>query len=765
VENVKPLAEYRRKRNPKVTPEPFSLRSRGRKKNLIFVVQEHHASHLHYDFRLEWDGVLKSWAVPKGPSLDPREKRLAVQVEDHPIEYAKFEGTIPAGEYGAGEVYRWDSGQWLPNEEPRSGLQKGHLEFTLKGKKLNGKFVLVRTRAAGKKANWLLIKRRDEYATEETKSYETAFEFIPPQLAQLSDKPPTGEDWVHEVKFDGYRTQAHILSGKVRLLTRSGLNWSERYQALATALKKVKSDSAILDGEIVYLDETGRSHFQKLQNAMKAGRADKLVYYVFDLLRLDGKDLTSMPLIARKDRLERVIKSLKQPRVRYSDHFRGVGPELFKECCAQGLEGIVSKRVDTPYVSGRHPDWLKIKCLKRQEFVIGGYTDPQGSRSGLGSLLLGVFEEGKLRYVGRCGTGFSIKMLGELFAKLRKLGVKKSPFDVKSPHGKGVHWVRPALVCEAAFSQWTDEGILRAPAFYGLRSDKPPIEITVEKPVRLPTITHPDKIIYAREKITKQQVVDYYEVVSQWLLPHIKDRPLALVRCPQGSTKPCFFSKHFAEKLPESLIAVPEKGSQPFIAIDSLEGLITLIQRGTLEIHPWGCHRQTLEFPDQVVMDLDPAPGVNFKLVKEAALEIRAMLKQLKIESFLKTTGGKGLHVQFPCEPLYSWEQIKEFARVLVLEMVARQPERYTANLKKTARTGKIFIDYLRNGRGSTAIAPYALRARELSSVAMPIAWSDLTQLKSADSFTLKRAIDHLTKRRQDPWKNYFQTRQKISIL
>lgn len=762
---MKPLAEYKRKRNFKRTTEPDAERGRASKKDLIFVVQEHHASHLHYDFRLEWDGVLKSWAVPKGPSLDPGQKRLAVQVEDHPLQYAKFQGTIPKGEYGAGEVYRWDYGTWSPGEDVNKGLRKGHLDFSLKGKKLNGKFVLVRTRSKSAKPNWLLIKRTDAHAHVE--AYAQFPDFFPPQLAQLTNRPPEGDDWIHEIKFDGYRTQSQIKAGKVRMLTRGGKNWTEKYAPLASVLKKLKAKSAVLDGEIVYLDEKGRSDFQKLQSALKEDRAKHLVYYVFDLLYLDGKDLTSLPLIARKERLGKLIKSLGSDQVRMSDHFRGVGPRLFKECCSRGLEGIVSKRVDTPYASGRHSDWMKIKCLQRQEFVIGGFTDPQGARSGFGSLLLGVYENGKLRYSGRCGTGFNAKLLGTIFAKLKKLEIEKSPFELKSPRGRGLHWVKPQLVCEAAFAEWTDEGVLRAPVFQGLRSDKPPEEISIEKSVNLPKISHPDKIVFAKEKITKQQVVDYYQAVSQWLLPHIADRPLALVRCPQGSTKPSFYSKHFADKLPESIIPVPQadKSDLPFVAVDSLEGLMTLVQRGTVEIHPWGCHRQSIEFPDQVVMDFDPGPRVSFEQVKDGALELREMLRKIGIESFVKTTGGKGLHVQFPCEPLYSWDQIKEFARTLALEFVSRHPDLYTANMSKRVRTKKIFLDYLRNGRGSTAIAPYALRARALSAVAMPLEWSQLKGLKSANEFTLKKALLYLGRRRKDPWDGYLDLKQKISIL
>jgi bifunctional non-homologous end joining protein LigD len=781
--------EYQKKRNFKVTSEPKFEVVQKKKKNLLFVVQEHHASHLHYDFRLEWEGVLKSWAVPKGPSLDPNQKRLAIQVEDHPYNYWKFTGTIPAGEYGAGEVYRWDAGTWIPKGDVNASLKNGHLDFELKGGKLRGNFVLVRTGRDAAKPQWLLIKRHDEWAAgnsgataesvapaKKTKAKPTRKkreqqedeeesappEFISPQLALLVDKPPSGDDWVHEIKFDGYRTQAHILGGKVRLFTRSGKDWTDKYPGIAKALAKVKDD-AVIDGEVVYLDEQGRSDFQKLQGALKAGRPNELVFYVFDLLYQDGKEMTSLPLIARKDRLEKIIKKLKSPLVRLSEHFRVPGRDLLDASCRHGLEGIVSKRVDTPYVPGRHDDWLKSKCLQRQEFVVGGFTEPRGARSGFGALLLGVYEGQKLRYSGRVGTGFDAKLLGDIHAKLKKLETKTSPFELHSPKGKDIHWIKPKLVAEAAFAEWTSDHILRAPVFHGLRADKAPQEIVHEVPEHLnpkqqnakpePALTHPDKIIYPKEKLTKRDVANYFQASDKWILPHIKDRPLALVKCPQGAAAKCFFSKH--EGNPD----------QAFVMIGSPEQLMHAIQMGTIEIHPWGCHRDTIDNPDQIVMDLDPAGDVGFGAVKDAALELKEMLEKLGLRSFLKVTGGKGLHVQFPFEPLYSWDQVKEFAKTIALEMVSRKPKLYTANMSKKVRGGKIFVDYLRNGRGATAIAPYCLRARAESAVAMPLDWKDLKALKSANLFTMKKALEHLSKRRRDPWKDYFSLKQKIEIL
>ncbi len=799
---MRPLAEYTRKRNFKITSEPGAKVKKSSVKNLIFVVQEHHASHLHYDFRLEWEGVLKSWAVPKGPSMDPSQRRLAVEVEDHPIEYAKFTGTIPKGEYGAGKVYRWDIGTWEPINDPDEGMKKGRLEFRLKGKKLKGEFLLVRTRAGGSKPNWLLFKRHDRNAIATTKSSSEDEEngsprfadYVAPQLAQLVDKPPAGDDWIHEIKFDGYRIQAHLKNKKISLVSRRGLDWTEKYPSIQKALKKLKAKSAILDGEVVWQDDRGHSSFQMLQNAMKAHKTDALIYWVFDLLELDGEDYRDLPLISRKERLQKLIQKMGHPQIQFSDHYRGMGEELIKATCGMELEGVISKRVDALYSSGRSDLWVKSKCIKRQEFVIGGFTDGTGGRVGFGSLLLGVYENERLRFVGRVGTGFDQKLLREIHAKLKKIEVDESPFEIMSPRGGGNHWVKPKLVAEVTFAQWTKDKQLRVPVFVALRSDKAPKLIGIEKPKKVKGdkvkstatrssarrknaatskyddvddfhISHADRVIFEREGLTKKDVADYYRVVSSRILPHISDRPLSLVRCPESSTKPCFFSKHFTKNLPEHIVAIPEKGNQPWVTVNSAQGLLTLVQWGALEIHPWNAHRQTIETPDQIVMDFDPDPDVEFELVKEAALDLKKILDQLGLRSFLKTTGGKGLHVQFPFEPLYDWSTVKAFAKTLVQEMVSRDPDLFTGNLSKKARRGKIFIDYLRNGRGATAVAPYSLRAREKSAVAMPISWKELGPLKASNQFTLEKALAYLKGRRSDPWKDYFNTRQKIAML
>lgn len=798
---MKPLAEYTRKRNFKLTKEPgakLPKRSKSKDHPLLFVVQEHHASHLHYDFRLEWKGVLKSWAVPKGPSLDPDVKRLAVETEDHPYDYAKFEGVIPAGQYGGGEVYRWDKGTWKPIGDVDKGLAKGHLRFELKGKRLKGAFHLVRSRRGGGKPQWLLFKSHDKFAkpgdrlemvreygsTKENpdrrkklkKSARAAFpDFIPPQLALLVDHPPMGEHWVHEIKYDGYRIQTQIKNGRVKMLTRKGLDWTTKYKALAKELAKLDVESAVLDGEIVWQDENGRSDFQLLQNAMKSEKTNALIYWVFDLMYLNGEDLTGLPLLARKEKLKDILNERSQ--VKFSDHFIGIGTKMLEASCKMNLEGVVSKRADATYVSGRHDYWVKSKCVKRQEFVIGGYTDPEGSRKSFGALLLGFYEKGKFKFAGKCGTGFNQQSLKDIGQKLRKLETKTSPFELNEPKGRTLHYVKPELVAEIAYAEMTRDGHLRVPVFQGLRLDKPAKNIGLDTPKKVKgdrvlkqtthevNVSHPDRVIYKKENITKQQVANYYNAIAKWILPHIAGRPLSLVRCTNTSTDQCFFSKHFPHKLPEHIIEIPEKGHEPWITVNEREGLNQLIQWGTLEIHPWNTHSDHLDEPDQIVMDFDPGPGVDFKTVKQGAFELREILEQLGIKSFVKTTGGKGLHIQFPFQPFYEWAQVKEFSKALVQEMVSRHPGLYTANMSKKLRKGKIFLDYLRNGKGSTAIAPYALRARDTSSVAMPITWNELKKLKAANVFTMKKALEHIKRRKSDPWKDYFKTKQKVKLL
>jgi bifunctional non-homologous end joining protein LigD len=836
------LHEYAKKRDFKITAEPGPQVKKGKARQLSFVVQEHHASHLHYDFRLEWNGVLKSWAVPKGPSLDPGQKRLAVEVEDHPVKYGSFEGVIPAHEYGAGQVYIYDRGTWEPGEDVAKGLKKGHLDFTLKGKKLKGNWVLVRTHGYGKsnsKSNWLLIKRSDEFADAERgnvvpvgqasetsakpphsplkpkplakkkagakvsklpSARERPLSFVTPQLCLLVNSPPEGDEWIHEMKFDGYRLQTILQKGKISLLTRSGQDWTEKFESIEVALKKINVSSAIFDGELCVLDKRGHSDFQKLQEEIKAKKSVQFVYYIFDLLHLNGKDLRNLPLTQRKELLKSVLQKHNSDLILFSDDLEGEGDAFLKSACELDLEGIVSKRKDSIYSSGRGDSWVKSKCTKRQEFVIGGYTSGQGERNGFGALLLGVYENKKLKYVGRCGTGFDQKLLSEISGKLKKIEISRSPFDLKSPHGSALHFVKPKLVAEIKFSNWTKDEVLRVPVFQGLRLDKAPEEIKMERagPVKTKaakpsplakvktnkntrtkieplTVTHPDKILFRAEKITKGDVAEYYQKISKHILPHLENRPLSLMRCPDGAEGECFYQKHLPENFgntaagqnsPFHEIPIEEsKGLKNYTSVDSEAGLVALVQMGAFEIHEWNCRSPKIENPDQFVMDFDPNPDVSFARVKEAALTVKKMLEKLGLKSFLKVTGGKGLHVHVPIAPVYTWEQIKEFSQSIAKQMTDDEPERYTATLSKKARTGKIFVDYLRNGRGATAVAPYSLRAKKTSSVAMPIEWKDLAKLKSPDQFTLPKALAHLKSRKSDPWKDILKTNQKIKIL
>lgn len=823
---MKQLQEYNQKRNFKKTPEPRAEVRKAKSPKSLFVVQEHHASHLHYDFRLELNGVLKSWAVPKGPSLDPSIKRLAVQVEDHPLPYANFEGSIPAGEYGGGDVYIWDRGTWETEGDAEEGLRKGRLEFTLKGKKLKGKWLLIRTKRSSSKPQWILIKRSDAYAQEgdrdiamvhdhlnpeiketpetrknpqtkktiqtkkiretQTKKVESRKSknpstkgetpgFIDPQLALLVETPPEGSEWIHETKYDGYRTQAHVRSGNVHLLTRSAQNWTEKYPSVTRALEKLKVESAVFDGEIVWIDENGRSDFQKLQNALKEKESTSILYYVFDLLELNGEDLRALPLMERKKKLEKLLSPLKGTAVLYSEHLEGNAEQFLGSSCDLSLEGIVSKRKDSVYLSGRNDHWVKAKCQQRQEFVIAGFTEGEGSRLGFGALLLGVYENEKLHYVGRVGTGFSSESLISLKERLCKLEQKRSPFDLKPPRGSGVHWVRPELVAEVTFANWTSDGLLRVPVFQGLREDKPALEIRREKAVHAPkntklsrTLTHPEKLMYSKEGITKIQIARFYEEISEWMLPHLSGRPLSLIRCPRGTSESCFFQKHATGKMASQIrqIRIKEKtGTRQYLFIDSLDGLWALVQQGTVELHGWNSREKDVLHPDQLVLDLDPGPHVPWKRTVTAAFAIKEILENKGLRSFVKVTGGKGIHIHVPIEPLYPWDQIKNFSESLARHMEQAEPNLYTTSSVKAARKDKIYIDYLRNAQSATAVIPYSLRARKQSSVALPLEWSELEQIPGADFFTLEKSLLKVKNRKQDPWKSFSTSARKIKDL
>jgi bifunctional non-homologous end joining protein LigD len=814
------LETYRRKRHFNRTSEPRG-RKRRSPKFLSFTIQRHHATRLHYDFRLELDGVLKSWAVPKGPCFDPEVRRLAVQVEDHPVEYGAFEGSIPAGEYGAGTVVLWDRGSWTPLGDPREGLEKGHLRFSLDGHKLKGRWDLVRLRRGGgeAKTNWLLIKARDEEARPSAKyditqarpesvssvsarkakriwhsdrSREKAGprpkrtkrpvsarlraprnlpgakkgplpDAVEPELCTLVERPPDGDDWLHEMKLDGYRIIATVAHGKVTLRTRRGNDWTEQFSPIAAALSDLPLREAILDGEVTVLDASGVSRFQALQNVLSRAGRGQLVYYAFDLLHVDGWDVRGVALEERKRLLAAVLEGA-PPCLRYADHVEGRGPDFFAKACENGLEGVVSKRRDSVYVGARTRQWLKSKCLQRQEFVVVGFTAPGGTRRHFGALLLGVREGAKLRFVGRVGTGFDDKTLASMMKRLAHLERRDAPVE-NPPTGaqaRGVRWVEPSLVAEIGFSEWTDEGILRQPRYLGLREDKPAGEVRREEP--LPKLTNPDRVLYAAQGVTKADLARYYEQVGETALKYLARRPLSLVRCPRGQGAHCFFQKHMGEERPPALrsVDVVEKGvPQPYVYVDDLAGLLSLVQLGVLEIHPWGSTVGSLEQPDVMTFDLDPAPDVRWDRMIAAAQTLRARLTDLGLVSFLKTTGGKGLHVVVPIKPEAVWERVKDFSKQVVELLARAEPALYTTNMAKAKRPGKIFLDYLRNGRGATAVGAYSSRAKPGATVAAPLAWDELTPKLRPDRFTV-RDVPARLRASGDPWRGYFEVDQSV---
>jgi len=832
------LTTYRQKRRFDKTPEPRGGKAKPAKakRDLAFVIQKHDATRLHYDLRLELDGVMKSWAVPKGPSLDPSVKRLAVHVEDHPIEYNTFEGVIPQGEYGGGPVLLWDRGRWIPEEDPREGYREGRLKFSLEGEKLHGSWALVRTKAfQGKKEQWLLIKHKDDAAKrgaaaeivekrpESVVSKRSIEEIGPsrrrppskdpkslpgaraarlpaellPELATLVDEAPEGPDWFHEIKYDGYRLLARIANGKARLYTRRGNDWTSKFGSLAAEIAKLPVREAWIDGEVVAAGPHGVTSFGALQEALgSAGGTDGLVYYAFDLPYLDGHDLTQVPLVQRKAALSKAIGK-GRGRVRYSDHVEGRGEAFFDRACGQGLEGIVSKRAASVYRPGqRGRDWLKVKCVQTRELVVVGYTDPKGSRTGLGALVLAEAAGlGQMRHVGRVGTGFDEKTLADLTKRLSKLETAKPPVSPapKGAAARGVHWVKPKLVAEVAFTEKTRDGILRHPIFRGLREDKTPretageakgteleaVEASVAKTAKKASkggtteiegvrLTNPDKVLYPGTTITKRVLAEYYVQVQERLMPYLEDRPLTLVRCPEGFDKFCFFQKHMTGDVPEGLtpIALDEgpagkkKEAQYFYA-RSIRGVLELVQLGALELHVWGSRAAKVEYPDLMIFDVDPDVGLAWDRVIEACATMRSRLDELGLKSWLKTTGGKGLHVCVPLAKRQDWDEVKAFSKALAEDMVAREPGKYTANPLKVKRKGRIFLDYLRNGRGATAVAAWSSRARRGAPVSMPLAWKELDASLQPGDWTVESSPSRL--RGKDPWADFYACRQSIT--
>ena len=827
------LEQYRKKRDFKQTSEPSGKLSGSEKSKQkpkhgggVFVIHKHDARRLHYDLRLEHDGVLWSWAVTRGPSLDPADKRLAVHVEDHPLEYGSFEGNIPKGSYGAGSVIMWDQGIWTPEVDAAVGMKKGHLSFELAGEKLKGNWHLVRLKARDKEKrdNWLLIKAEDEYAKSGEDILETAPEsvksgltikevstgkepkpvakflqsktkkkmnalpsFITPALATLKTAPPSGDEWLHEVKFDGYRIQAHITSGKVKLLTRSGLDWTTRFgPAIPQELVSLDCEQAIIDGELVVLSPKGVASFSLLQADLSDGRSDRMVFYAFDLLHLDNSSWRGEPFDKRKLRLEDLLRG--QPpdaAVRFSEHFTQTGEVMLAHACRMGLEGVISKRIDSPYHSGRSLDWIKSKCIQRQEFIVIGYLTSAATGRGLRSLIIAYHENGKLRYGGRVGTGFSVKSGDDIKRKLDKLKLKLPTIRGLEMIEKNGIWVRPELVAEIEFRDWTADGILRQASLKGLREDKPAEEINKEEPVdakrsrvaakprlKVDSLTLPqtkvqlskaDKLLWPKAKISKQMLLDYYASVWPRMKPFIINRPLSLLRAPDGVGGQLFFQKHASAGMHGSIGTLRDpEDNQEHLFIHDFDGLAALVQLGVVEIHIWGASIYAIEKPDQIVFDLDPDEGLVCEAVRAAALELKKHLNDLKLPALLKTSGGKGFHIVVPLKPNAKWEEVKTFAHDFANAMVQSAPERYTATLAKKARKGRIFIDYLRNGRGSTTVAPYSTRANDEAAISMPIDWSKLQAGINPKAFTLTNDTTQEILSQPDPWKDFFKTAKPL---
>ncbi len=919
------LEIYRKKRKFGVTAEPRGHKGCGSGNR--YVIQKHDATRLHYDLRLELDGVMKSWAVTRGPSLDPGERRLAVHVEDHPIEYNSFEGTIPEGEYGGGTVMIWDRGRWIPDGDPHKGYAKGHLDFVLDGEKLHGRWHLVRMRprAGERRENWLLIKGNDDEArssrakdildeeplsvasgrsmdeiaagkgkkrvwhsnradsaaaaarpqtqrefkvqlkaeaekrikssvrsakskakaavpTKSTKksaaikpaakrqsrvkmprtksaaakaaikkstaksavkgSRPALPDFIPPSLATLHDAAPSGTAWLHEIKLDGYRIEARLDRGKVRLLTRKQLDWTHRFERVAKAVAALPVQAALLDGELVVEDDRGTSSFSLLQTDLKDDRGDRFVYWVFDLLYVDGRDLTAEPLLARKAALKRLLKgNSRTGPLRYAEHFDEEGGVIFKHACEMNLEGIVSKLRDAPYRPGRSENFVKTKCHNAQEFVVAGFSPSAAMPKAVGALTVAFHENGKLRYAGRVGTGYTHAAARDLWKRLDALRIDRPALTLpKDERRKNVIWVKPEVVVETEFRGVTHDGLLRQASYKGLREDKPAREVVREraeteakntsaaarrpeamvKKAKVSTskaskpqaargkggaeishvhLTHPDRVYWVDVGVTKEDLAEYYVGVWDHMAPHVVDRPLAIVRCPGGTTGECFFQKHIASNVKESALRhVVDAKEHDVIAVEKLDDLIELVQSGALEIHTRGSRLGALEVCDRIVFDLDPGEGVSWKQMIAAAQETRDRLAALKLKSFAKLSGGKGIHVVVPVDGA-DWETTKTFTAHIAAAMAADGPELYLAKMTKALRKGKIFIDYFRNSREATSVAPYSTRARAGAPVSVPVSWEALPRTTGGNQFTVLNLKKHL---KQDAWADIGKVSQKL---
>jgi len=852
-----PLATYNRKRDFSRTAEPKGVRAE--KGGHLFIVQKHDATRLHWDFRLEMDGVLKSWAVTRGPSLNPDDKRLAVRTEDHPMSYAEFEGTIPKGEYGGGTVMLWDKGRWeaVGGKDPAKTIKQGHVHVILHGERMKGEWLLVRMkpRPGEKRENWLLRKIEDRHAGASGGLVDTALTsvasgrtmaeiaasddsvwhsdrakakadpnaanspgrkparrratkartaampaFRDVQLATLVDHVPVGSGWLHEVKYDGYRALIAIGDKEARAYTRHGLDWSDRFASICKAMAALDIGSALVDGEVVAFDPDGKPSFSALQAALKDG--GELHYFAFDLLEQDGEDLTRLPNVERKERLAALLEGgagASSPRnpggvrhsatgrgdpasiIHYADHLTTSGEEMLKKLCAARYEGIVSKRADAPYRGTRTRAWLKTKCVNRQEFVILGYTKSDKAGRDLRSLLLGLNEGGVLRYAGRVGTGFDADMRDRLIAAMRPLARKTAAAEVPRAAARGVQWVEPKLVAEVAYAEFTRDNVIRHASFLGLREDKAPEEVVQERPVEPPmaagdaakpfgiAISHPDRLVFPEAKLTKGDLARYYAAVAEPMLRWLAGRPVSLVRCPQGRAKHCFFQKHDAGSFGEHVDHVPirEKNgkTEDYLVVNDGPGLLTCVQMGTIEFHGWGAPADDVERPDRMVFDLDPDVGLDFEDVRHAAAQLRDLLGEMGLASFPMVSGGKGLHVVVPLDRSADWPKVKDFASRFSRAVAEAYPKRFTPNMRKTERTGRIFLDWLRNERGATAVLPYSARARETAAVAAPVTWEEASNLDNAHPFTIRDSAQLLERAASRALRGWGEAEQALPEL
>jgi bifunctional non-homologous end joining protein LigD len=793
------IASYNAKRDFKKTGEPKGRKLKG--KGDSFVVQKHDASRLHWDFRLEMDGVLKSWAVPKGPSLDPGQNRLAMRTEDHPLDYAGFEGTIPKGEYGGGTVMLWDQGRWIPEpgKDPRKTIREGHLHFTLEGERMKGEWVMFRLKPKpGEKAEpWMLKKVTDDFADEangdalvehhvtsvttgrsmaeiaaggdvwrsnrggakggrqKRKAGTPPPAFKQPQLATLVDAVPAGSDWLFEYKYDGYRLLLATGGGTATAWTRNGKDWTDKFRSLVKAVSALPG-GCLIDGEAVALGKSGKPDFQLLQATLKGGDAD-LAFYAFDLLIDRGADIRKLGNLERKQRLAALLKGVPPPII-YGDHVVAKGEALLDAICAEKGEGIIAKKAGAAYRGERTRNWLKVKCIQRQEFVIVGWQ-ASDKRRGFRSLHLAVREKGKLTYVGKVGTGFDTAMIDDLSARMSPLALAEPPLDVPRTSLRGSNWIEPRLVAEVAFTEFTNDGVLRHPSFIALREDKKASQVVREVPQKvgtkamadLPTaadvgiaISNPDRVIFPGDELTKGDLADYYAAVAPLLLATLKDRPMTLIRCPQGRAKQCFFQKHDSGGMGEHVRHVPIKESdgslEDYLYVRDAKGILACVQMGTIEFHGWGSRIKPLEKPDRLVFDLDPDVGLDFAAVKSAAVRLRDLLADLGLETFPLLSGGKGIHVIAPLKPKADWPAVKSFAERFTRAIAQAEPETFTANIRKKERKGRIFLDWLRNQRGATAVMPFSARAREGAPVAAPVTWDELDGFAGANAFSIRDA-------------------------